>query len=154
MAKEIERKFLLLSTEYQQLGTPVRYIQGYIGIEPGRTIRVRIAGEKAYLTIKGATKGIKRSEFEYEIPIVDARQMLEELCIKPLISKLRYKILFDGLLWEVDEFDGANEGLVVAEVELPFEDYPYNKPGWVGAEVTYDHRYGNGSLVMKPYKSW
>ena len=118
-----------------------------------RTVRVRVAGESAQLTVKGLSKGATRAEFEYAIPVEDAKQLLE-MCKQPLVEKHRRKIPIDNLIWEVDEFLGENEGLVLAEVELTSEDQQISLPDWVGEEVTEDNRYFNSSLVQHPFKSW
>lgn len=154
MAIEIEKKFLLTGNEWRGLGTGVVYRQGYISISAQHTVRVRIAGKTGYVTIKGGHVGGGRHEFEYEIPLADADTMLATLCTKPLIEKKRYKIPFEGFTWEVDEFSGDNEGLIFAEIELEYNDQPFNKPVWVGAEVTGDSRYYNASLVSHPYCAW
>jgi adenylate cyclase len=120
---------------------------------PERTVRVRLLGERAFLTVKGPTAGASRAEFEYAIPPDDARAMLD-LCEKPLIEKTRYVVPHGGLVWEIDEFHGANAGLVVAECELASEDQPLDKPDWVGEEVTGDARYYNSSLVARPFSTW
>ena len=116
-------------------------------------MRVRIKGEKGYLTVKGRNAGIRRAEYEYEIPLADAEAMLA-LCEHPLIEKRRYLVPYEGYTWEVDVFAGANEGLVVAEIELPAEDAAFAKPDWVGAEVSGDARYYNASLIRHPYRDW
>lgn len=152
--KEIERKFLVRGDSWRALGTPVFYCQGYLSSNPARTVRVRIVGDKAFLTVKGANKGAVRTEYEYEIPVEDARVMLETLCERPLIEKTRTKIACAGRIWEVDAFAGENEGLVVAEVELEDENAPVVKPEWVGEEVTGDARYFNSNLVAHPYSRW
>ena len=154
MGQEIERKFLVNETLWravQPAGT--EYRQGYIVNSKTKTVRVRIAGEQGYLTIKGATQGATRAEFEHKIPLDDARGLLT-LCEGPLIEKTRYKLEFDGLLWEVDEFSGDNAGLIMAELELDSEDQPFQKPDWVGREVTDDPRYYNANLVNNPYSRW
>ncbi|HVK56984.1 MAG TPA: CYTH domain-containing protein [Burkholderiales bacterium] len=152
MPTEIERKFLVTGTEWRQ-GDSIRLCQGYLSRAKERTVRVRLAGEKAFLTIKGISKGASRAEFEYEIPVVDAEQLLK-LCDGPLIEKVRHVVVYKGLKWEVDEFFGENAGLVVAEVELEREDQPLEKPDWVGQEVTHDLRYFNSSLATNPYRTW
>lgn len=154
MAKEIERKFLVHEDDaWRQVeGTPYR--QGYLNTAKERTVRVRTIGSRGYLTIKGEAKWATRSEFEYEIPVQEAQQMLEDLCIRPLIEKTRRKIEWDGLTWEVDEFLGANKGLILAEVELESEDQSFTRPAWVGSEVTTEPRYYNANLVNKPYAQW
>jgi len=130
MAIEIERKFLVVGDDWRT-ASAVFYSQGYLSRVPERTVRVRIAGEQAFLTIKGKTQGASRAEFEYEIPLADARELLL-LCEQPLIEKYRRKITYDDFVWEVDEFLGENQGLVVAEVELPTADTAFAKPNWVG----------------------
>ena len=154
MAQEIERKFLVLGEEYRALGPCEHYRQGYLRRAGPATVRVRIAGEKAYLTIKGPTEGLSRSEFEYPIPLDDARELLDTLCDRPQIEKRRYLVRHKDHTWEVDEFLGENAGLVVAEIELEREDEPFEAPAWVGEEVTQDPRYRNAALSVKPYKSW
>jgi adenylate cyclase len=152
MAIEIERKFLVTGTQWRQ-AAPLRLSQGYLSRDKERTVRVRIAGPKAFLTVKGLSQGASRAEFEYEVPLQDAQQMLA-LCDGPVVEKLRHVLAFAGLTWEVDEFLGANQGLVVAEVELAREDQPIDKPSWVGAEVTDDPRYFNSSLAVRPFGAW
>ena len=154
MAQEIERKYLLTGDQWKSLADGTHYRQGYLSTVKERTVRVRTVGEKAYLTIKGATVGISRLEFEYEIPADDANQLLDELCEKPIIEKHRYKISYGGLVWEVDEFHGLNEGLVIAEVELENADQAIDLPPWVGEEVSGDPRYFNANLVNNPYTNW
>ncbi|MDB9312585.1 CYTH domain-containing protein [Spirulina sp. CS-785/01] len=154
MAQEIERKFLVKGEEWRNLGTGEVYRQGYFPTEEGCTIRVRVVGERGYLTIKGKTQGVSRTEFEYGIPVSDAEEMLEELCDRPLIEKIRYQIHQGDLLWEVDEFKGENEGLIVAEVELSSEDQDIFFPHWVGEDVSHDPRYYNINLMKFPYQYW
>jgi CYTH domain-containing protein len=154
MGKEIERKFRVTTDEYKKLAEPVYYQQGYLTSEPGKTVRVRIAGEKAFLTLKGKSSGISRSEYEYEIPVCDAEEMLANLACSPIIKKYRYKIPFGKHIWEVDKFLGDNEGLIVAEIELSAEDEAFEKPDWIGDEVSYDKRYYNSRLSLNPYKNW
>lgn len=152
MAVEIERKFLVIGDEWRT-APAVFYSQGYLSSDKARTVRVRIAGEQAFLTIKGLTQGISRAEFEYAIPLADARELLT-LCEQPLIEKYRRRINSDDLVWEVDEFVGDNQGLVVAEVELPSEHTQFRKPEWVGQEVTGELRYYNSHLVRHPFCNW
>lgn len=152
MAIEIERKFLVIGDAWRD-APPVFYSQGYLNRDKARTVRVRIAGEEAFLTIKGTSVGARRAEFEYPIPLWDARELLA-LCEQPLIEKNRRKILHEGFIWEVDEFLGENLGLVVAEIELPAEDAAFTKPDWVGAEVTDDARYFNSNLSRTPFTRW
>lgn len=154
MSQEIERKFLVKSDAYRQLGKPTFYAQGYIQKDKGSVVRVRIAHDKGYLTVKGTVSALRRLEYEYEIPLADAQEMLDLLCEKPLIEKHRYNILCGSIVWEVDEFHGENEGLVVAEVELPDEQYPLELPEWVGEEVSEDSRYLNANLVDFPFSKW
>lgn len=153
MGIEIERKYLVRSDAYRSLAPGVECRQGYLCAAPERTVRVRVLGERAFLTIKGPTAGATRAEFEYAIPPDDARQLLG-LCERPLIEKTRYAVPHGGLVWEVDEFHGANQGLVVAECELQAEDQAVDKPEWVGEEVTGDARYFNSSLVARPFTTW
>ncbi len=153
MAKEIERKFLVRSDEWRSLAQPTRYRQGYLSSVKERVVRVRTIGDRGFLTIKGINKGLTRLEFEYDVPLDDAVALLE-LCEEPIIEKDRSKISFGGLIWEVDEFFGDNAGLIVAEVELEDESQAFDKPPWVGQEVSGDPRYFNSNLIKKPYTSW
>ena len=153
MGREIERKFLVIGESWKKPGAGVLYRQGYLSTHKERVVRVRTMGDKAALTIKGVTVGASRLEFEYEITLDDAGQLLD-LCEKPLIEKTRYRIEHAGLVWEVDEFHGVNEGLVVAECELEAEDQEIEKPDWVGDEVTGDPRYYNANLVARPFTIW
>ena len=152
MAIEIERKFLVHGDSWRT-APAVFYSQGYLSRVPERTVRVRIAGEQAFLTIKGKTQGASRAEFEYEIPLADARELLL-LCEQPLIEKYRRNIAYENFVWEVDEFLGDNQGLVVAEIELPAADTAFGKPHWLGLEVTEDARYYNSALVQLPFSQW
>ena len=127
--------------------------QGYLCLDIDRTVRIRIADDRSHVTIKGRTAGITRTEFEYEIPSEDAKQMIQ-MCTGDLIEKMRYRIFDNGLLWEVDVFEGANEGLVVAEIELADEHQKFRLPDWTGIEVSDDPRYFNSNLVIHPYRSW
>ena len=155
MAKEIEHKFTVKGDGYKLLSSPTLYRQGYIPTQNGMTVRVRIAGEKGFLTLKDKTVGMSRNEFEYEIPVLEAKQMLDTMCDKPQIEKYRYVIPAEqGLKWEVDEFLGDNAGLVVAEIEVPTEDTKFLLPEWIGNEVTGDKKYNNSQLCKKPYKEW
>jgi CYTH domain-containing protein len=153
MGKEIERKFLVTGDEYRSLGEGVLFRQGYLSSLKERVVRVRTMGAAAALTIKGITVGATRLEYEYPIPLADAEGLLD-ICERPLIEKTRYKVASGGLVWEVDEFHGVNEGLVVAECELESEDQAIVKPAWVGDEVTGDARYFNSNLISHPYTSW
>ena len=154
MATEIERKFLIKPNAWkpQTAGTKIR--QGYLSVIKERVVRVRTKGAKAFLTIKGVTKGISRMEFEYEISVEDADWLLTNLCEKPLIEKTRYNETYNGHTWEVDVFFGENDGLVVAEVELADEDEALQLPSWVGEEVSSDPRYFNSNLMKNPYCKW
>lgn len=150
---EIERKFLVVNDKYK-MGTPQRISQGYICSENDRVVRVRIKGDKAYLTIKNATIGFARNEYEYEIPVADAEAMLKNTCQQPIIDKTRYVLEYRGFIWEVDEFHGDNEGLVVAEIELDSREATFDHPDFIGEEVTGDARYYNACLFKNPYKMW
>lgn len=154
MGVEIERKFLLAGDGWRALGTPVLLRQGYLSADPARVVRVRIEGERAFLTIKGRSVGATRGEWEYPIPLADANELLDGLCQQPIIEKYRRQIDFAGNTWEVDEFLGANAGLVVAEIELDSEAQSFDKPDWIGADVTDDPRYFNSALVRHPYSAW
>lgn len=154
MGKEIERKFLVNGDAWRVLGQGIRYRQGYLSTVKERTVRVRTIADKGYLTIKGVSKGIARAEFEYEIPIDDANALLDDLCERPLIEKDRRKITHGHHTWEVDEFFGDNAGLIVAEVELESEDQVFEKPEWIGREVSDDPRYFNANLIANPYRNW
>ena len=154
MGTEIERKFLLTSDAWKVLAPATRYRQGYLSSRKERTVRVRTINDKGFLTIKGVSAGVTRMEYEYEIPVEDANVLLDELCEQPLIEKNRTKIDFTGSVWEVDEFFGENEGLIVAEIELESEDQQFEKPVWIGEEVSGDSRYFNSSLSRHPYKRW
>ncbi len=154
MAQEIERKFLVADPRFLQERDGIYLKQGYI---PGRmrsAARIRIKGDVGFITLKGETTGISRCEYEYEIPLRDAEEMLELFCAKPFIEKTRYEIEYEGMLWEVDVFHGENEGLVLAEVELEHEQQGFVAPLWIGEEVSHDGRYFNASLALNPYKSW
>jgi CYTH domain-containing protein len=154
MGIEIEKKFLVTGDAWRKLGPEARYCQGYLNRAAERTVRVRTVDGKGFLTIKGRVKGSTRLEYEYEIPIHECREILECLAEKPLIEKSRYTIEHKGLIWEVDEFYGENQGLVVAEVELDSEDQIIELPDWIGTEVTEDSRYFNSNLIRHPYQRW
>lgn len=154
MGTEIERKFLVIGDDWRSLGTGLPFWQGYLAAEPGRVVRVRIAGDQGFLTIKGAATGISRPEFEYSIPVVEAQELLETLCDRPFIQKTRYKVPWGDLVWEIDEFAGDNQGLIIAEIELPSADHPLELPAWIGADVSHDSRYYNASLVKLPFSRW
>ncbi|HRK39279.1 MAG TPA: CYTH domain-containing protein [Burkholderiaceae bacterium] len=152
MAIEIERKFRVTGTGWRT-ADGVRYTQGYLNRDKARTVRVRLAGQQAWLTIKGATSGATRAEFEYAIPVADAAALLQ-LCDGPFIDKTRYTQTVGNTVWEVDEFHGDNIGLVVAEVELASEEQPFDRPDWLGEEVTHDPRYFNSALITRPFNTW
>ena len=152
MGVEIERKFTVRA-DFCPQGAGTEMAQGYLSRDPQRTVRVRLAGGRGYLTVKGETRGMVRAEYEYEIPPSDARAMLA-LCDSPLVEKTRYVMDAAGRRWEVDVFHGANDGLVVAEVELPSETAEVTLPAWVEREVTGEKRYYNSSLIVHPYHSW
>lgn len=154
MGIEIERKFLLKSEAWRGLGQVTRLRQAYLCAEPARTVRVRIEGERAYLTIKSASVGIARGEWEYPIPLAEAQELLDQVCLQPSIEKNRHRIEFAGLIWEVDEFFGDNAGLVVAEVELASEAQVFQRPEWLGEEVSHDRRYANSNLMRHPFSQW
>lgn len=152
MGVEIERKFLVTDAGWRD-GAATRIRQGYLSRDPARTVRVRVADGRAYLTVKGPNDGPRRAEYEYPIPRADADELLA-LCAPPIIDKTRYVSVYCGTRWEVDEFLGANAGLVVAEVELPAADAPFARPAWLGREVTDDARYYNANLAARPYSTW
>ena len=154
MAKEIERKFLVRPRKWSELGPGLAIRQGYLSTTIERTVRVRTYGERGYVTIKGTTSNISRDEYEYEIPFKDATEILDGLCIRPLIEKTRYRIPFGGHTFEVDEFTGANAGLTVAEVELKSADEKIELPDWIDRDVSGDPRYFNSNLALKPFSTW
>jgi len=157
MSLEIERKFLLASNAWQDIAdNGTVYEQGYVATAiPGQTVRVRIAGTSGFLTLKSPSKGLSRAEWEYEIPVTDAHDLLETLCKASRIRKTRYLVpASNGLTWEIDVFERENSGLVLAEIELPSEDQEIEFPDWIGAEVSDDPRYFNANLVEHPYSAW
>ncbi len=154
MATEIERKFLVKGTDFKSLAEPKHFRQGYLSTEPERTVRVRAVNDKGFLTIKGKNQGISRTEFEYEIPVAEATEMLSKLALPTVIEKKRYRIEYKGKIWEVDEFLGENEGLTIAEIELNSTDEEFEKPSWIGEEVSYDIKYYNSYLSEHPFKGW
>ncbi|MEO7100556.1 MAG: CYTH domain-containing protein [Luteolibacter sp.] len=153
MAAEIERKFLVVNDSWRDGSPGVRIAQGYLSQDPDRTVRVRLAGENAWITIKGRTQGITRAEFEYAIPPEEARDLLG-LCLPSVIDKTRHEVRHGGHVWEIDVFHGENEGLIVAEVELSDEEESPEIPGWVGEEVSSDVRYFNSALARNPFVHW
>lgn len=155
MASEIERKFLIVSNAWQgAVYRSVRYRQGYLGRVETSSVRVRVSDDSAYLNIKGATLGIERLEYEYPVPLADAQEMLDRLCQKPLIEKTRHWVEHAGHHWEIDVFEGDNAGLVVAEIELQSTDEAFERPDWLGGEVSHEPRYYNVCLVEYPYCEW
>jgi adenylate cyclase len=153
VAVEIERKFLVKKDLWTPSGAVTLFQQGYLSRERGRTVRIRRAGERAFVTIKGESVGLSRPEYEYPVPLADVEGLLG-LCAQPLIEKRRYLHEHEGHTWEVDEFLGANAGLLVAEIELDDPSETFERPVWVGEEVTSDPRYLNSNLVEHPYSSW
>ena len=154
MAKEIERKFLVKPRNWSELGPGLKIRQGYLSATIERTVRVRTYGDRGYITIKGKTSGISRDEYEYEIPFADATEILDHLCLQPLIEKTRYRIPYKGHTFEVDEFTGANRGLTIAEAELMSVDEKIELPDWIDRDVSADPRYFNSSLAQKPFSRW
>ncbi len=154
MGTEIERKFLVKSDAWRSLGVGKPYRQGYVFKSTGVTVRVRIAGTQGYLTLKGKAENYARPEFEYEIPVNDAQEMLELWCHPRIVEKIRYRIPCGDLVWEVDEFQGFNQGLILAEVELSAANQVIDLPDWVGQEVSEQDRYYNSSLALHPYSLW
>jgi CYTH domain-containing protein len=154
MAKEIERKFLVASDSYKKEAKQVIVIrQGYISVDNEKSVRVRRFGQQAFLAVKSSRNGLERLEYEYAIPVGDADEMLDKLCGNT-IEKNRYHVPYGQHLWEVDEFFGDNEGLVIAEIELQSADEPFEKPVWLEDEVTFERAYYNAMLIKNPYKNW
>lgn len=155
MGTEIERKFLLQSDAWRdEVKDSVRLVQGYLARGDRSAIRVRIEGDVAHLNIKHTLDGINRLEYEYEIPIEDAREILDQVALKPLIDKTRHHVVRGDHLWEIDEFYGDNAGLIVAEIELGNADETFDRPTWLGEEVSRDQRYYNSNLSEQPYTRW
>ena len=155
MAQEIERKFLLKSDAWRdQVSSAQRMSQGYLQRGADSAIRVRIAGDRAWLNIKKTLDGIHRLEYEYAIPLDDATEMLERVALRPIIDKTRHLVRIGPHTWEIDEFHAENAGLVVAEIELDHADEAFDRPDWLGEEVSTDSRYFNSSLSEQPYNSW
>jgi len=155
MAQEIERKFLILNDDWKQhVSHSDYYRQGYLSGSDKCSIRIRISNDKAFLNIKSATLGIQRTEFEYEIPLDEGMEMLQRFCSGAVIEKTRYFVPLQNHVWEIDVFDGANAGLVVAEIELDDVDEVFVRPDWLGEEVSDDPRYYNVCLVEHPYCDW
>jgi adenylate cyclase len=154
MGIEIERKFLVHADRLPPLPAGERIVQGYVPTLHRITVRVRLRGTRAWLTLKGPTTGIRRSEFEYEIPVADAETMLGELCQAGVIDKTRHELVHAGQRWELDVFAGANAGLLLAELELPDEDTPFTLPEWAAEDVSTDPRYANQALLQTPWTTW
>lgn len=155
MALEIEHKFLLANDDWRtNVSHSMVYRQGYLSSQPTSSIRVRVSNNQAWLNIKSATIGTQRSEYEYEIPLSDAQEILKTLCVKPLIEKTRHFVTHQSHQWEIDEFEGENAGLIVAEIELDSVAETFAKPEWLGKEVTQDLRYYNNNLAKHPYQQW
>ena len=154
MAQEIERKFLTKSDAWRSQAIGRFYRQGYLSTVKERTVRIRTIKNEGYITVKGIAKGAVRAEYEYEIPVKDANEMLDTLCEQPIIEKMRYEIENNELIWLVDEFEGVNKGLILVEVELSDENQKIALPDWVGAEVTGDPNYFNSNLTRNPYLGW
>ena len=150
---EIERKFLVNSAKWSRVGEGTKMVQGYLSTDEERTIRVRIAGQKAFLTIKGKPVGIKRVEMEYEIPVSDAKVLLK-MCKNSPVEKTRYLEKIGDVVWEVDVFAGVNHGLLLAEVELKDENQQVDLPNWIEREVSNDSRYFNSYLTQYPFSTW
>lgn len=153
MAKEIERKFVIDPEKWDWKGTPIGMTQAYLAIMDDKIVRIRIAGENAFITIKGNLKGITRNEYEYAIPVEDAREMLT-MCQYTPVEKTRYITELEGKIWEIDVFHGSNKGLFVAEIELEYEDEEFKLPDWIIEEVSVDERYYNFNLAINPWSTW
>lgn len=153
MGIEIERKFLVVNDAWRSQAVGISYCQGYVAKTEEVTVRVRIIGDKGFVTLKGKTKRYSRPEFEYPIPVDDAREMMRLWCTY-VVEKNRYRIPVGNLVWEVDEFKGPNDGLVIAEVELEHSDQDVPLPPWVGTEVSHQSQYFNSSLARNPYSEW
>lgn len=154
MAVEIERKYLVIPEKLPPLHDGELIFQSYVPTSNSSTVRVRLCGASAFLTLKGPTHGISRAEFEYPIPAADAHDMLTSLCSPGTIEKTRYKVLNDGMVWEIDVFAGVNKGLILAEIELESETQVFKRPAWIGAEVSADLRYSNQALMKTPWSTW
>ena len=153
MGLEIERKFLVDFNSIENINKSIYIKQGYILNSPEKVVRVRLSDEACYLTIKGENSGMSRPEFEYEIPRDEAEYLLDNMCLD-IIEKTRHIVCIFGDMWEIDEFHGSNDGLIVAEVEIPSEEYDLSLPKWILEEVTDDARYYNSNLAITPYKEW
>lgn len=151
---EIERKFLVKNNQWKKGVKGEIFRQGYLSTDPFKTVRVRQEGKFGKLTIKGRKIGIVGDEFEYDIPLKDAKYLLSSICMQPIIHKKRYKIPFEGLIWEIDVFEGENKGLVLAEIELKTSKQKIKLPSWISKEVTFDGRFRNANLVANPFSKW
>ncbi|MBF0603285.1 MAG: CYTH domain-containing protein [Nitrospirae bacterium] len=154
MGIEIERRFLVENDSWRQGASVTRLKQGFLSVDKERVVRVRLEGDDGTLTIKGLTRNNTKKEFEYAIPSQDALELLHALCLKPLIEKHRFRVVYDGFSWDVDVFEGENRGLVIAEIELDRGDQPFAKPPWLGREISDDPRYFNANLGQNPYCRW
>lgn len=154
MAVEIERKYLVIPEKLPSLHDGELILQSYVPTKNDSTVRVRLCGASAFVTLKGPMQGISRAEFEYPIPPADAHDMLTSLCSPGAIEKTRYKVLNNGMVWEIDVFAGTNNGLILAEIELESEAQAFNLPDWAGAEVSTDLRYSNQALMQTPWSTW
>lgn len=154
MAVEIERKFLVTGDAWRNGASGIRVRQGYLSVEKARTVRIRLTGNQAFLTIKGSTSGVSRAEYEYAIPVHEAEELLETMCLRPQIEKTRYSVSRSAHVWEIDVFEGKNVGLIVAEIELTHPDEPFDRPEWLGEEVSQDPRYFNSNLLAQPFSTW
>ena len=154
MAREIERKFLVKGDEWRKDVQGIYYLQGYLATGSGCTVRVRVSNQTALLTIKGSVSKLTRREYEYQIPVSDGDELLNHICLKPIIKKTRYVVEYGGVVWEVDEFDGDNKGLVIAEVEMNSENQQIQIPNWVGMEVSGNPKFYNANLVKHPFSHW
>lgn len=155
MAVEIEHKYLVKHDLWNMV-VPERSVQirqGYLSTDPNKSVRVRTLDQKGFITVKGMSFGARRLEFEYEIPFTEALELISGFCDQ-LVSKTRHYVSYKNKTWEVDVFDDANEGLIIAEIELESEDEVYSKPAWVDLEITHDYRYSNSNLVHNPYSTW
>ncbi|CAN5910916.1 CYTH domain-containing protein [soil metagenome] len=155
MIIEIEHKYLVNAERWKQV-TPFKIVpirQAYLSKDPEKTIRIRVAGDKGFITIKGKSVGASRPEYEYEIPLAEAEELIKNFC-NNLIEKTRHYVLYENKTWEVDIFDGLNSGLIVAEIELNAEDEEYSKPDWIDRDVTRDKKYANSNLTVNPFTSW
>jgi adenylate cyclase len=155
MEMEIEHKYLVNAELWNTIDPEKSYDikQGYLSIDPNKTIRVRTKGDKGFITIKGRANGAMRPEFEYEIPLSDANELIQLFC-KEVVEKVRHQVTYNNKIWEVDEFKGLNKGLLIAEIELKSKDEKYEKPDWITKEITEDLKYANAYLSIRPFSTW